>query len=113
MLDMCNWIIGQRRLALAQAAAQPEVIRGFIRYRPYADLLHPAADYFSNGYLWKGLAATAHLFAETGLNDEAAELQREADDYLTDIRASMDAAVFTDRGMRILPMIPDTRELWK
>jgi hypothetical protein len=112
MLAMCNWIIGQRRLALAQAAAQPEVTRGFIRYRPYADLLHPAADYFSNSYLCKGLAAAAGVLAEIGMKDDAARLQRESEAYRKDITASMDKAVFTDHGMEILPAIPDSRELW-
>lgn len=110
---MCSWIVNQRHAALANADKEPAVTRGFIRYRPYADLLHPAADYFSNGYLWKGLDATARVFAEIGLADESAELQREADSYFKDIQASMDAAIFKDRGQKILPMIPDTHELWK
>ena len=113
MLAMCDWIIGQRRALRTQAADQPSLTRGLIRYRPYADLLHPAADYFSNSYLRKGLAATAEVFAEIGLKEEAARLKQESDEYLRDIKASMDAAVFTDRGMKILPAIPDTRELWK
>ena len=113
MRKMCGWIVDQRHAALANAAHEPAVTRGLIRYRPYADLLHPTADYFSNGYLWKGLDATARVFADIGLSDEATGLQREADAYLRDIRASMDAAVFTDGGMKILPLIPDTHELWK
>jgi hypothetical protein len=110
---MCRWIVEQRHAALAQAAKAPKVARGLICYRPYADLLHPAADYFSNGYLWKGLDATARVFAETGLKGEAAQLQREADEYFKDIQASMNASVFKDHGQKILPMIPDTHELWK
>jgi hypothetical protein len=113
MLAMCNWIIEQRRLALAQAATQPAITKGLIRYRPYADLLHPAADYFSNGYLCKGLAAAAGVLAEIGMNDEAARLRRESEAYRKDITISMDNAVFADHGMRILPAIPDTLELWK
>jgi hypothetical protein len=113
MLAMCNWIIEQRRLTLAQAATQPAITKGLIRYRPYADLLHPAADYFSNGYLCKGLAAAAGVLAEIGMKDEAARLQRESEAYRKDITASMDAAVFKDRGMKVLPAIPDTLELWK
>ena len=113
MLALCNWIIEQRRLTLAQAATQPAVTKGLIRYRPYADLLHPAADYFSNGYLCKGLAAAASVLAEIGMNEEAARLQQESEAYRKDIMASMDAALFTDRGMKILPAIPDTLELWK
>src|ERR1019366_4200722 len=110
---MCNWIIEQRHPALATSAKEPMVTRGLIRYQPYADLLHPAADYFSNGYLWKGLDSTARVFAEIGLAEESAALQREAASYLKDIQVSMNTAVFTDRGQKILPMIPDTRELWK
>jgi hypothetical protein len=113
MLAMCNWIIEQRRLTLAQATTQPAVTKGLIRYRPYADLLHPAADYFSNGYLCKGLAAAAGVLAEIGMKDEAARLQRESAAYRNDITVSMNAAVFEDRGMKVLPAIPDTRELWK
>ncbi len=110
---MCSWIVNQRQAALANAAKEPAVTRGLIRFKPYADLLHPAADYFSNGYLWKGLDATARVFAEIGLKSEAAGLQREAEAYAKDIQASMSAAIFTDRGRKILPVIPDTRELWK
>ena len=113
MLAMCNWIIEQRRLTLAQAATQPAITKGLIRYRPYADLLHPAADYFSNGYLCKGLAAAAGVLAEIGMKDEAARLQRESDSYRKDISTSMDAAAFKNSGMKILPAIPDTLELWK
>ena len=112
MLAMGNWIIERRHAALAQTN-EPALTRGLIRYRPYADLLHPAADYFSNGYLWKGLAAAAGVFAEIGLQDEAARLKRESDAYRNDISASMEAALFADHGMKILPAIPDTRELWK
>ena len=112
MLAMCNWIIEQRHAALSQAANQPAVTKGLIRYRPYADLLHPAADYFSNSYLWKGLAATAEVFAEVGMNEEAARLKAESDQYKRDITASMNASVFKDHGMKILPAIPDSRELW-
>lgn len=110
---MCSWIVNQRHAAIAAAANEPAVTRGMIRFKPYADLLHPAADYFSNGYLWKGLDATARVFGEIGLSAEAAELQDEADAYLKDLQASMSAAVFKDRGQKILPLIPDTRELWK
>lgn len=152
MRKMCEWIIEQRHAALANADKEPAVTRGLIRYRPYADLLHPAADYFSNGYLWKGLDATAKVFAEAGIDgggdapgaksdrgalaarntpsvswrrgvaatscDEASPpltsgLQREADAYFKDIQASMNSAVFTDHGQKILPMIPDSHELWK
>jgi len=113
MLAMCNWIITQRKQALAQAASQPAVTKGLIRYKPYADLLHPAADYFSNSYLCRGLAETADVLAQIGMTDEAARLKTESEAYLKDITTSMEAAVFTDNGMKILPAIPDTRELWK
>ncbi|HOB72984.1 MAG TPA: hypothetical protein PKG54_00525 [Phycisphaerae bacterium] len=113
MLKMCEWIIRERQKALSQAATQPAVARGLIRYKPYADLLHPAADYFSNSYLCKGLAATADVFDEIGLTGEAARLRKESEEYRKDIITSMDAAIFSDRGMEILPAIPDTRELWK
>ena len=109
---MCQWILQQRHAALAQADHEPVTTKGLIRYKPYCDLNHATADYFSNGYLWKGLDATARVFAEIGLNNEAAKLQAESDAYLKDIHASMDAAVFTDHGMSILPIMPDTHELW-
>jgi hypothetical protein len=112
MIEMCNWITTQRANFLARTD-QPEITRGLIRYRPYADLLHPAADYFSNGYLCKGMAAAAEVFEHIGMTEEAARLKRESEAYRKDILASMDKAVFTDRGMRILPAIADTLELWK
>lgn len=112
MMTMSNWIIGQRKLAVSQAASQPVSARGLIRYKPYADMLHPAADYYSNSYLCKGLEAAASVFAEIGMQAEAALLEKESKAYLADIMASMEAAPFEDRGMKIMPVIPDTRELW-
>lgn len=113
MLTMCGWIIEARKQALAAAASQPAVARGMIRHKPYADLLHPAADYWSNGYLCKGLAAAADALTEIGMTEEAARLRKESERYLNDLKVSMDGAVFTDGGMKILPVMPDTRELWK
>ncbi len=113
MLAMCNWIIETRKATLSAAATQPAEARGLIRYRPYADLLTPAADYFSNAYLCQGLAATADAFAQIGMTDEAARLQKASDAYRRDILASMQPAVFDDADEKILPIVPDTRELWK
>ena len=110
---MCQWIVAQRHAALKNVAQEPLVTRGLIRYRPYADLLHPAADYFSNVNLWHGLDATANVFAEVGLEVPAAELRREAASYAADIQASMKAAIFKDGDMKILPMIPENHELWR
>jgi len=112
MMTMSNWIIGQRKSAVSQAAAQPVLTRGLIRYKPYADMLHPAADYYSNSYLCKGLEAAAGVFAEIGMQAEADKLAKESKAYLADIMASMEAAPFVDQGMKIMPIIPDTRELW-
>lgn len=113
MLQMCDWIIAQRQKFQVVTTDHPAITKGLIRYRPYADLLHPAADYFSNGYLWKGMDAAADVLEEIGMREAAARLEIEAGAYRRDILASMEQGIFNDRGMRILPAIPDTRELWK
>lgn len=110
--QLCGWIEAQRGMALARTN-ESKLTRGLIRYRPYADLLHPAADYFSNGYLQKGMASAAQLMAELGMREEAGRLKAGSDAYRKDILASMDRSIFVNHGMRILPAIPDTRELWK
>jgi hypothetical protein len=112
VIQMCGWIESQRHACLGPTN-ESKLTRGLIRYRPYADLLHPAADYFSNGYLQKGMASAAQLMAELGMREEAGRLKTSSEAYRKDILLSMKRSIFVDHGMRILPAIPDTRELWK
>ncbi len=112
MIQMCGWIIEQRRLLNENPDKDPRT-RGLIRYKPYADLLHPAADYFSNAYLQKGLGSAAAALIHIGMQEEGLRLKKESDAYRKDILNSMRISVFKDDGMKILPAIPDSHELWK
>jgi hypothetical protein len=62
-------------------------------------------------YCCVGLAASAQAFAALGMPRQAERFRAEAAAYRADILASMRAATFTDRGMPLLPMEPETRRL--
>jgi len=113
MVAMCNWIIEHRKLSMCTVHGGRALVHGLVWFRPYADYVLPAYDYFANAYLYKGMKATAGVFGEIGMKDESARLDTEASAFLKDILVSMDAAVITHDGMRMLPIMPDTQALLK
>ncbi len=113
MAAMCNWIIEHRKESMKHIHGKRAVVHGLVRWRPYCDFELPAFDYFCNGYLWKGMKAASQVFAEIGLADESGRLGEEADAFLKDIMTSMDAAIITHDGMKMLPIMPDTQFLLK
>jgi hypothetical protein len=113
MVAMCNWIIEHRKLSMCTVHGGRALVHGLVWFRPYADYILPAYDYFANAYLYKGMKATAGVFGEIGMKDESARLDTEASAFLKDILVSMDAAVITHDGMRMLPIMPDTQALLK
>lgn len=113
MTAMCNWIIEHRKESMKHIHGKRAMVHGLVRWRPYCDFELPAFDYFCNGYLCTGMKAASEVFAEIGLADEAARLAKEADAFLKDIMASMDASIITRDGMKMLPIMPDTQFLLK
>ncbi len=113
MTAMCNWIIEHRRESMRSVHGGRALVHGLVRWRPYCDYELPAFDYFCNGYLWRGVRAAADAFAEIGLSDESARLQKESEAFRKDILTSMDAAVITHDGVKMLPIMPDTQALLK
>lgn len=113
MTAMCNWIIEHRKESMKHIHGKRAMVHGLVRWRPYCDFELAAFDYFCNGYLCMGMKAASQVFAEIGLADESARLDREADAFLKDIMISMDAAIITHDGMKMLPLMPDTQFLLK
>jgi len=113
MIAMCNWIIEHRKLSMCTVHGGRALVHGLVWFRPYCDYILPAYDYFANAYLQKGMRAASEVLGELGMEDEAARLGKEADAFLKDILISMDAAVITHDGMRMLPIMPDTQALLK
>lgn len=110
MTAMSQWIIEKRKESIRDNQSP---VRGLIRFRPYCDHVDPAFCYFSDCYLCVGMEQAAQVFAEVGLTDESQRLQKEADAYRKDILASMDASVVMHNGMKLVPIMPDTKELLK
>lgn len=111
MIAMCDWIIRHRPESMKPSHDGRTAVWGLIRYRPYCDHQLPAFDYYSNGYLCMGMKAASEVFAEIGMSEQAARLSKEAEAYRKDLLTSMDAAVITRDGMKMLPIMPDTHEL--
>lgn len=113
MTAMCNWIASHRKESQGSAHGKRSLVHGLIRFRPYCDYEQPAFDYYADCYLCVGMEAAAEVLSEVGMQDEAARISREAREYRKDILLSMDAAVITREGMRMLPLMPDTHFLLK
>ncbi len=109
-LKMCNWIIAARKFNMSQQA-KDDLWYGLIKYRPYCDEVKAANSYHTDTYLLLGLEETAAALRGIGMTDEADRLAAEAEAYRQDILRSMDKAVITRRGMKMLPMFPETRAL--
>lgn len=113
MTKMADWIFRKRREFMTGKGAVRPVTFGLIKFRPYCDHPEPAFDYFGDTYCASGVEKTALALAAVGLNEEAKRIGREAAEYRRDILRSMDSAVLDIRGMRVLPIEPDTHRLLK
>lgn len=108
---MCAWIQQARRPTSAEAALP--LVRGLIRYRPYADYADETYNYYANAYCCVGLEHGAALLQAAGNTELAATATAEAARYRQDILASMQAAVVEHDGHLWLPMEPDTQRILK
>jgi hypothetical protein len=113
MLKMCEWVETHRKESMKTVHGRGTNVWGLVRWRPYCDYILEAYDYFCNGYLCVGMESAADVLPEIGMADEAAVIKREAAAFRKDILKSMDAAVLTRDGMKMLPIMPDTQNLLK
>lgn len=113
MIAMCEWIEKNRKESMLHTHARRAVVHGLIRFQPYCDYALPAFDYYSNGYLAVGMQSAADVFREIGMTAEAERFDREAKTYRNDILVSMDSAVVTRDGTRMLPIMPENQFLLK
>ena len=111
MVRMADWITAKRRESMTPEGAPRTVTHGLIEFRPYADSLAPAYDYFGDTYCAVGLEKTARALAAAGLKEDAERIVREAEAYRRDILASMDKAVFDSGGFKVLPIEPATHRI--
>ncbi len=113
MVRMAAWVAAKRRESMTPEGAPRTVTYGLIKFRPYADSLAPAYDYFGDTYCAAGLGRTARALAAVGLAEDAARIALEAKAYRRDILISMDMAAFESGGLKVLPLEPETRRILK
>jgi hypothetical protein len=104
----CDWILARR----AEGPHEGDC-RGLIKFRPYNDYNDPVFNYQGNILCCQGLEAAAQALAGIGQTEPAERYGSEAAKYRHDIFASMDAAVFSHDGVKMLPIEPDTHRLLK
>jgi len=110
MIKMCDWIIAERKSSMEK---QPRDApwHGLIKYRPYCDEPSPAYSFHTDTYLALGMSETAAALRVIGLKKEADRLAKESAAYEKDILAAMDRAVVERKGMKMLPVFPESRAL--
>ena len=111
MIRMADWVTAKRRESMTPPGAPRTSTYGLIKFRPYADSLDPAYDYFGDTYCAAGLEKTARALATVGFAEDAGRIALEAESYRRDILASMDMAVFESGGLKVLPLEPETHRI--
>ena len=93
-------------------AANPQVwvVHGLVSSRVGVD--NPGTDYsyVTDTSLCMGMEAAAKSLRALGMADEAARIEREGASYRQDIEKSMTRAVFEDKGLKVLPIMPETHK---
>ncbi len=79
----------------------------------YCDFQNLVVSYYSDTYNWFGLNEMAAALREAAMQKEATDWTAEAAKYHQDILESMQAAVFQDHGVEVLPIEPLTHRLEK
>jgi tetratricopeptide (TPR) repeat protein len=79
----------------------------------YCDFQNLVVSYYSDAYNWLGLNEMALALRQAGMQEEAKNWAAEAGKYHQDILESMQAAVFQDHGVEVLPIEPLTHRLEK
>jgi hypothetical protein len=89
------------------------LVAGLIKHRSYCDYPPPVYGYLHNGYCCAGMEQTAAALRAVGQDADAERIGAEAARYRQDLERSMQAAIITRDGRRILPLEPDTQRLLK
>jgi hypothetical protein len=110
MIKMCDWIIAERKKSMAQLSPDAAWY-GLIKYKPYCDEPTPAYSYHTDTYLVLGMRETAAALHAVGMTEPAQRLAAESAAYEKAILTSMDRATLVHKGMRMLPIFPETRAL--
>jgi hypothetical protein len=110
MIKMCDWIIATRKASMAHQDPKAPW-HGLIKYRPYCDEPNPAYSFHTDTYLALGMRETAAALRAIGLTKDANRLAQESAAYQKDVLAAMDRAVVERKGMKMLPMFPESRAL--
>lgn len=111
LIAAADWIVRQREAAKRERPDREAVTYGLLRFRPYCDYAEPVFNYYGEAYSCRGLEEAAATLAALGETEAAQRFREAAADYRRDLLTSMDRAVIERRGLKILPMEPDTHRL--
>ncbi len=113
-LKAMEWVRDSRAKTRVLEGGQKPLGYGLLPAGPaYCDYQTLVVSYYSDTYSWLGLHEMSIALREAGMAKEAAAWTSEADSYHQDILDSMQAAVFQDHGIDVLPVEPLTHRLEK
>jgi hypothetical protein len=113
ILKMREWVNTHRRESMQTHMFGRHVAYGLIRYWPFCDCRVAAFDYFANAWQCVGLEYAAQILEDVGNTTAPKALRADAAEFRRDILKSMDSAVLTLDGMKVLPIHPDTNLILK
>jgi tetratricopeptide (TPR) repeat protein len=113
-LKSMEWVRDSRAETRVLKSGQRPLGYGLLPAGPaYCDFQNSVVSYYSDTYNWLGLHEMAVALKEAGMQKEAADWWVEANAYHQDILQSMQAAVFKEDGIDVLPVEPLTHRLEK
>lgn len=113
-LRAMDWIENNRATTKVMENGRKPVGYGLLAPGPaYCDFQNLVVSYYSDTYNWMGLHEMALAIDEAGMKTDGAAWLAKADAYHQDILTSMQAAVFQDHGIDVLPIEPLTHRLEK
>ncbi|MFN7993026.1 MAG: hypothetical protein U0Q18_05470 [Bryobacteraceae bacterium] len=112
-LKAMQWAETSRATTKAMEGGRKPLGYGLLPPGPaYCDFQNMVVSYYSDTYNWLGMHEMSVAMKQAGLPD-AARWTAESDGYHQDILESMEASVFQDRGIQLLPIEPLTHRLEK
>jgi hypothetical protein len=113
-LKAMDWIQNQRAVTEVMENRRKPLGYGLLPPGPaYCDFQNLVVSYYSDAYNWMGMHEMAIALDEVGMKGEGTAWLAKANDYHQDILNSMQAAVFKDHGIDVLPIEPLTHRLEK